>query len=207
MERKEFFNKRLLYLFSVDLPLPDRSVQSQGDARPANFASHTHLFKNAQAPIYNALSEARVLKALGEPGEEAIGGQVHLLQEWTSYVPGQEFGEIHGRMVIFTHDDEVLESAYTGIFSAGPQWHWLTAAAASNAGDRARSRARLEAKAFISARFDTTSTRYRWLVEHQCVGYGRLKLEAGNPTSATFDVYALNSPSVVTAQPVVASAD
>jgi hypothetical protein len=178
----------------VDLSDRARQVADHRDHAPMEptvVAGHTHELDRTKAPVYNVLGNSRELS------ERSIHGYVRLLQERVRYPAGYEFGELQGRMVIETDDgDETLEGSYMGVFRAGPAWHWLNAAAGSQPSRLAQARAaRLEAKAFISMYFDAGSTKYAWLARYQCIGYGRLELNAGSPLSATFDIYSLDPPS------------
>jgi hypothetical protein len=197
MDRTEFYPTCTSYLFSFDVDLESDAsamrTEREANGQGATFvAGHAHAFEEGsmtkKAPVYNVAGDSREL------GERSIRGHVRLLQERVSYPPGHEFGELGGRLVIKTNDDDSLEGTYSGVFRAGPEWHWLNAAAAAQPSDQARSKAeKVVAKAFISMQFDVGSTKYAWLARHQCVGYGRLDLKLGCPLFATFDIYALDS--------------
>jgi hypothetical protein len=190
MNRRNFLDKRLDYLFSFDLDLA-RSRGRPGNTCPAVITSQAHDFgqlADAQKPpIYNALGDARVL------AEEAIAGRVEFAQDTIRYLPDSDFAEIRGRVVLKTNDEQTIQGEYEGVARAGRSW----LAVRSSFGEQsapAGVRDEIETKANVRLRFETGSTKYQWLVKYQCVGYGKLGLRGGEPSSATFDIYALNQP-------------
>jgi hypothetical protein len=181
MNRTEFLSRHLEYLFSFDLDLGKERRSPARGSHSNLITSHVSRFDPRSSPVYNALGDARVL------GETAITGHVACVQERIDFLHGEKYGEINGRLVIRTADACLIEGEYSGVLRAGARWQLLQGDYESIVqNERA-----LETRAQISTHFETGSTKYRWLVQHRCVGYGSMKLKRGEPTWASFDIYAL----------------
>jgi hypothetical protein len=179
MDRTNFFAKSLVYVCSFDLHL---------NGEHGTFPIQTYEFKGkGDSRVYNALNEARTL------GAEALKGRIRFLQQWVTYPAEQQFAELRGRLTILADDGAVLESDYAGVFHPDTHRRELTAED-SSPGSGTGASSNLQTKAFLSMKFDTGSTKYRWLVQYQCVAFGRLALEKGTPILGTFDVYAMTTP-------------
>jgi hypothetical protein len=184
MERTQLLGRELSYLFSFDLPLVTEDFA--GDKSGPLYATRVHSLAPDQpkqaAPVYNALGEERTL------GEPAIRGHVRMADQRVDYPAGLEYALLHGRIVICTESGDVLEASYSGSLSAEDRWQLLIA----RRGADQRLRERFETKAFIATRFDTASTRCRWLVKCMCLGYGRIAFGTpGQPAFASFDMYTM----------------
>jgi hypothetical protein len=181
MNRTSFLPRHLEYLFSFDLDLGLQRRKHRERAPLAVITSETSLFdQDSASQVYNALGDANVL------GEPAITGYVECAQDRIEFSPGNEFGEISGRIVIRTPDHSLIESSYAGVVRTRHHWGLIRQEYANDSGP-----AEVEARAQFTTHFETGAAKYRWLVEHQCVGFGNMRLEAGEPTWASFDIYAL----------------
>jgi hypothetical protein len=203
MDRSEFFGRQLRYLFSFGAPLEaGRKLvldRQRGWCREApdrrrvpldpqdGCASQVHRFDGAHA---GDGPPARVYDAHGDEREESVRGTLAFLQERVAYPAGDEHGELFGRLVIDTEDRQLIEATYTGTLQAGDEWHWIARRPPSPWGAD-EPFARVRTKAFIATRFETPSTKYRWLVSLECIGYGLVDVVAGQPLAMTFDIYAL----------------
>ena len=49
-----------------------------------------------------------------------------------------------------------------------------------------------EARIVVAARYETSDVRYRWLTQHQCIGYGRITIVRGVLRRVTYDIYAMD---------------
>ena len=181
MQHHEVFPKKLIYLFSFDLDLGLK----RGQCRVGNevITSQTHDFTPGEAKqqlVYNALGEARVL------GEEALTGHVEFAQDTIRYLPTANFADISGRFLILTGGSQRVEAEYEGVVRAGKSWFSVCDSYAQRLGDTP-----ITTKAHMRLRFETGSTKYRWLVKYQCVGYGTMLIRWGAPCQSTFDIYAL----------------
>lgn len=192
MTVRSLFGRKLEYLFSFDLDLawarrgPHRAVAPGGviTSQAHDFAT----LRDADKPlVYNAHGESRVLS------DEALTGRVEFAQDTIRYVPQSDFADVLGRVVLKTDDQQTIQGEYTGVVRAGRSWYALR----SGFGDARVSelkRAAVETKAHVRIRFETGSTKYRWIVGYQCVGFGRFLLCHGEPAAAMFDIYALDEP-------------
>jgi hypothetical protein len=188
MNRKQFFARRMDYLFSFDLDLfkgRQLSLKDEPDAMTSKTVCDDPDRQKPLPPptVYHALGESHVL------GEPVVQGHVVLTQERIEFYTGEDFGEITGRLVLRTLDDVLIEASYQGVVRARQSWPVLW----RQAGPGRKGAATLETRAHISAHFETGSTKYAWLPQHQCIGYGRLTLKGGEAEQASFDVYALGS--------------
>ncbi|HKQ70036.1 MAG TPA: DUF3237 family protein [Polyangiaceae bacterium] len=188
MERATFYEKNLRYVlsFDADLGLARRASTAaeypQRRDEVAALGAHTHVFDSAnEAPVYNALSESRVLG-----GELAVTGHLRFLQERAEFMPSADYGRWDGRLVLYTEDRQVIEAKFDGFFRAGHRWHWVQRGESAAEGDGS-----VETKAFLSVRFETGSSKYKWIVGVQCVAYGLMGVLNGDLTRVTFDVYAM----------------
>lgn len=186
MERTQLLGRELSYLFSFDMPLVTEA--SAGDVSGPFYATRVHSLApgaSEGAKVYNALGEQRTL------GEPAIRGHVQLADQRVEYPAGLEYALLQGRLVICTDAGDVLEASYTGSVSAEDRWQLLVA---RHSAAHPRMPERFETKAFIATRFDTASTRCRWLVKCMCLGYGRVSFgKPGQPAHASFDIYTMAS--------------
>lgn len=186
MERTQLLGRELSYLFSFDMPLvTEASTRDPGGPLYATRVHSLAPHAQAEAKVYNALGEQRTL------GEPAIRGHVQLADQRVDYPTGHEYALLQGRIVICTDAGDLLEASYTGSLSAEDRWQLLMAR-----GNAAHPRMpeRFETKAFIATRFDTASTRCRWLVKCMCLGYGRVSFGMpGQPAHASFDMYTMAS--------------
>ena len=177
MDRTHFFPRNIAYLFSMDMSF-------QRPAPPIRpYGSATHELNLDTGPVYHALGELRTL------GEAAVCGYLQIVQQKLEYPPGYDFAQLSGRLVIRTDENETLDATYDGVVQAGDDWHLVAELAKS------RDPGMVTGNAYITTRFDTTSTRHRWLTAYQCIGYGLVELKGGETgvalEFATFDVYAM----------------
>jgi hypothetical protein len=180
--RSDFYPKAMQYLFSVDLDLV-----GPGE-RPEQSAFSTRCLADVGS-VYHALGEVQI------DGRDTIAGTVRLIRERTTIRLEEKMGELSATLVIETEDNESIHAHCAGVFRSPGRFLLVKRDAAPKSADpltaAQRREAEMELKAFISARFDSGATKYRWLTASQCVGYGRLHLTNGEPNRATFDFYAL----------------
>jgi hypothetical protein len=188
MNRNQFFARRTDYLFSFDLDLfkgREPSIKDEPDAMSSKTVCSEPDPNEPLPPptVYHALGESHVL------GEPVVQGHIVLTQERIEFFPGEDFGEITGRVVLRTLDDVLIEGSYHGVLRARQRWPVLW----RQAGPGSEDAVTIETRAHISAHFETGSIKYAWLPQHQCIGYGKLKLKGGEAEHASFDVYALGA--------------
>jgi len=189
MNRSHFLSRQMQYLFSFDLDLGASRASTRKAAGLANqiLPSDAALCPaDSKNVVYHALDEAQV------GGEPAITGQVAFAQDKIDFPPGRDFGEISGRLVIRTRDKALIESTYTGVLRARAFWPLVVRDYGGVADAQANADLpEVETKAQLTTHFETGSAKYRWLVERQCAGFGRVRLRGGEPTWASFDIYSL----------------
>jgi hypothetical protein len=189
-QRRYLFDKKLIYLFSYDVPLrqdaaiptPDGTQFSfsASQAQPSYPANGNSQANAVFAPlqVYHVLDENQVEQ------NDSIVGAVSWIRDSVFVSDEERVAAIDGAVVIKTTDDAVIEAKYKGSLSLGP-----LGARSFDAGSNGSQVWR--AKAFIAPRFDTAYPKYKWLSERQCAAFGILELGHGPTTRATFDVYAL----------------
>jgi hypothetical protein len=188
MERQSLFSKQLNYLFSFDLDLgaarADARKGAPADSAAVMTSSANRADPNPKTNVYHALGASNVL------GYDALSGTVEFVQDTIRYLPRNNFAEIFGRLVIRSDDNQLIQGEYAGMARSGRGWLAVRSSYGSRGQQSAREPA-VDAKAHVRVRFETGSTKYQWLVGHQCVGYGTLELCRGEPARGTFDIYAL----------------
>lgn len=190
MNRKFFFSRRMDYLFSFDLNLARNGAQALCPEAITSKTVQQEPDRNDPPPrtVYHALRESHVM------GEPVVQGHVVLAQERIQFHAGADFGDISGRLVLRTEDDVLIEGSYQGVVRTRQRWPVLWRQDGPGyQGPGNEKPIAIETKAYISAHFETGSTRYAWLPQHQCIGYGKLTLLGGEPERASFDVYALGA--------------
>jgi hypothetical protein len=176
-DRKYFLPRKTDYLFSFDLALDTRTLQSQ--ASPWLGGVRMHLTINGgDSPAYHVLGDETVL------GNDSIFGCVRSFSDSVFVPEGTTTGRIDARISVETNDHAIIWAQYHGTLRLGPRG--LDRLLEGNAS--------FQAKAFITPRFETVFPKYRWLAERQCVGYGTVAVEKGVITSATFDIHAASAP-------------
>jgi hypothetical protein len=117
--------------------------------------------------------------------------------EERAFVPvaaDEKAGMVEGSIVIRTDDGAILDSRYGGSLTVryplrvrrerdGALWE----------DDRRRDPVvpPFRTSAFIAPRFESSSPKYRWLVERQCAGFGIVEVTSAGQWRATYDFYAL----------------
>ncbi len=133
-------------------------------------------------------------------GNDAITGDVLLTRD-SMFLPfGQKFGTMEGCLLLKTSDGAVIESHHRGSVSVGAlgigHFDFPDSDSKSDSGtDRKRRRGEAERpmltriRFYISPRFDTAYSKYRWLTQRQCAGFGVVDILRGAPARATVDIY------------------
>jgi hypothetical protein len=212
-QRRYLLDKRLVYLFSYDLPLAaggDEFVfmPVPGGARLETFlkypteverqkAEQARLSRLRQTRPGRAQPVAETAEIPFAPwsvyhvqdditveGNDAVSGHVQVSRDAVSLGRNERFGSIEGSLVIVTEDDAVIDSRYRGSLAVG-------ALGIGHFDDIPSEPTR--ARVFITPRFETSYPKYKWLTERQCAGFGVVDIVNGGACRATFDIYALRS--------------
>jgi hypothetical protein len=182
-ERRKLFTKKDSYLFSFDIVhrmMPAGrgwNFDYQRDPNAVGF------------DVFNVRNESVVNE------REAFVGSVASVIGRYDFRTYSDAAGASGKMLIRSRDGEVIEATYYGT----TRLQELAQRTLSAVKDPAP----IEARLSYWLRFDTTSPKYRWLVQSPSVGFGRAVIEPGPnrdplgfPEEFTFDtqvdVYALS---------------
>ncbi len=175
MDRTQFFDKRLTYLFSCDLAFLEVKASPQRQFQHLSFFEDDHAADKSSA-VYNVFDEKRAM------GHESVSGHVSVLEGRVDIQPLQEFALLSGRAMIFTEESARISFTFEGTLRAPVDDSlWLES-------DRI-----VESKAFLSLRFETPSTKHAWLPQEQCLGFGRLAQRNQVSQRLNLDVYAASA--------------
>lgn len=152
-ERRYLLNKKDSYLFSFDV-----SHRMTPAGRGWNFAFQPDA-PRAPFDVFNVRNESVV-----NDREAFVGNVLSVVGQYDFQSYGDAAGT-NGKMLIKARDGVVIETQYYGTnrLQELGQRTLLTA----------RQPEPIEVKLSYWLRFDTTSPKYRWLVQSPCVGFGR----------------------------------
>jgi len=179
--RRSTFNDRTLYyLFSYD-------VEVETDPQTIGFfpggVRFNMLARRNLSRAYNVMRD-RTIAGLGVP---AISGQVDWGSDWVYWREDDvEFSQV--RMTITTDDDQTIHGSYRVIAYLGLGNFRRLVSEKDKVGKEDRP---VEGRFITTPRFESTSPRYRWLNDFQCVGFGRLQLIRSEFRRLSYDVYGL----------------
>lgn len=181
-QRRYFLPKPLSYLFSHDLKLHTDAVGFVPGGFQMKLRGEKNLIDPGSQDIEGNPSKA--FHALGDEvvlGNDAVFGTVVWFDERMFIAEQNSVGTVDTRLTVRTSDGALIWSHYKGRVRFGRLGYRRLL------GDNGATS--FEAKVFVAPRFETDTTKYKWLTERQCVAYGRLKVEDGAIASAAYDVY------------------
>jgi len=191
-QRRKFNEKQLAYLFSHDLALEAASLGfvpggmvlqtravHNGFAVPEEAPSRRHT--EGLSSAFHVRGDSTVL------GNDAVEGKVVWFDERLFLNKSNDTGDIEARLTVRTIDDALIWTRYTGKLRLGRMGYRRLLIGTRR--DEPEGFSDYELKAFITPRFETDSSKYRWLTERQCVAYGQVSIKAGRICSAKYDVY------------------
>ncbi len=180
--RRALHDWSLLYLFSYDFELGlDREVigQISSGVRMNLFA------RSGQSTVYHVARNASIAGG----GLHAITGRM----EWGGdqlLLRDDDVAIANIRLTVRTDDDATLHMWYSSVAPLGPGGTRRIVSAKGR--DRLGKESRpVDAPVAISPRFQTSAKQYRWLNEHQGVGFGRVEIINSQFRRTTIDVYVL----------------
>jgi hypothetical protein len=174
-QRRTLYDKNLLYLFSYDLTLKQEEPALSAEGLKVQVT----LDESVPAPAYHVFDDSIV------EDNDALVGTVRWTEEDITVGAGG-VGEISGVIALATDDGAVIDSRYQGSMLLGPLGGRCFAAPANPAAP-----SRVRVRSFIAPRFDSPYTKYKWLTERQCAGFGMIEMFDGRIVTATFDIYAM----------------
>jgi hypothetical protein len=178
--RKSLLDSDLLYLFSYDANLEMRRDEIgfvPGGVRVNVFA------KPNETRVYHVARERTVL------GSKAIRGTVQNGADW-ALIRSDNVGVLDVRLALELDDGAFVFMSYPGLFDAGPRGFRRLISEEPHLGTDLHP---YFAPVYTTPRFETDDPRYRWLMRHQCAGFGTVGIINSTVRSASFDVYALDA--------------
>lgn len=178
--RRQLVDNQLLYLLSFD-------VEANLDRHELGFVPG-----GVRVNIYARPNLSRVYHVLRERtvpglGFEAISGTLLWGGDWITWREDDlELSEV--KAVIETDDHAVIHFSYVLIVHLGPGGYRRIV---SEKGKIGKHDAPVHWPVMATPRFESTSPKYRWLAEHQCVAFGQVQIVKSEVRRLTYDVYAL----------------
>jgi len=178
--RSTFHDRTLLYLFSYD-------VEVETDPQTIGFfpggVRFNMLARRNLSRAYNVMRD-RTIAGLGVP---AISGQLDWGSDWIYWREDDvEFSQV--RLTITTEDDQVIHGTYPVIAYLGLGNYRRLVSEKDKIG---KEDSPVEGRFITTPRFESTSPRYRWINDLQCVSFGRLQLIRSEFRRLSYDVYGL----------------
>jgi hypothetical protein len=173
-------DRALLYLFSYD-------VESNVDQErigfvPGGVRANVHAYP-ARTRVYHVLRD-RTIGGIGTKaisGTLAWGGDRLFLRE-----DDIEFSDVELR--ILTDDGATIELSYSLVADLGPgSFRRLV----SNDDKLGTPRTPVDWPVLITPKFETANPEYRWLMDYQGVGFGRVRVIKNDVRRLTYDIYAM----------------
>lgn len=177
--RESLFERDLLYLFSLDADVEMRREDLgfvPGGVRMNVFA------KPDKTRVYHVERERSTLGFRSVQGTVTAGVDRIFLRE-------DDLGLINVQVTIETDDGAEIHAAYGGVFPAGPRGYRRLISKKPKLG---KETAPFEARAFVTPRFETNSSKYQWLTQYQCVGFSSVSVIDSIVRSVSVDIYAMD---------------
>jgi hypothetical protein len=183
LERKEFLDLSLLYLFTCDIELDPKEQERLG-----HFAEGVRMncfSRGDLSRVYNVGREATVpgsgVRSIS--GKIIWGGDEILLRN-------DDVASCDIRVAVQTDDDATIHVSYEVVGYMGPGG--VARVIEGTGDDRLGTEDHpFEAPLVTSPRFQTGSAQYAWLNAVQGIGFGRAQLIRSRFRRLTYDVYAL----------------
>lgn len=179
-QRSSFVDRDLLYLFSYDANL-------EGAREEIGFVPG-----GSRVNIFSQPKDSRVYQVMQEQGVQAvkpISGVITWGGDWACLREESDIGVIDVRLTIRTDDGAFIHSSYEGVFPAGPRGYRRLLSEKPKLGTEEEP---FVGDLVITPRYETTDRNYKWLTDHQCVGFGRVNVIKSLVRQATFDIYAMD---------------
>ena len=178
--RARFVDKGLLYLFSYD-------VEADMDRQEIGFVPggvRANIFARPNlSRVYHVMRE-RTVPGLGF---EAISGTLKWGADWL-YWREDDLEHTEVQASIVTDDQAVLHMSYLLIAYLGPGGFRRIV---SEKGKIGKEDAPVDWPVVCSPRFETSHPKYRWLMDYQCIGFGKVQVIKSEVRRLTYDVYAM----------------
>ena len=177
--RRYFLDKNLLYLFSLDANL-EYGREDVGFV-PGGIRVNVNSVPQ-ESRVYNVTGETFVMGEKVITGTIVWGCDLALARE-------DDLELLDVRMVIETDDGAVIEGEVGGTLAPGPRTFRQVVTEKPKLGSEQQP---CELNIFLSPRFRTGDSKYRWLNERQCIGFGRIKFIESVARQSTIDVWMMD---------------
>jgi hypothetical protein len=181
--RRSFIDRDLLYLFSFDTNL-------DGGREEIGFVPG-----GARVNVFSQAKDSRVFQVLGErvsDDVQPLSGTIVEGGDWPFLREDIDIGTVDVRVVIRTDDRpaEIIHASWGGVFPIGVGgFRKLTSERPKLGDENDPARATI----VIEPRFETAvNSKYRWLMDYQCIGFGRIDIVKSRVRRSTVDVYAMD---------------
>jgi hypothetical protein len=178
--RRSFIDRNLLYLFSYDANLE----YSREEIGLVPAGARVNIFSQPKdSRVYNVLQEHPL------EGVKPISGVIERGGDWALLREDSDIGVIDVRLIIRTDDDATIHSTYSGVFPAGPRGYRRLLSEKPKLGTEEQP---FVGSLVITPRYETDHPDYKWLLDHQCVGFGQVNVIGSLVRQASFDIYAMD---------------
>lgn len=177
--RTSLFDRDLLYLFSYDADLEMR--RDEIGFVPGGFRINV-IAKPNKTRIYHVARERSTLGFQSVQGTVSWGSDRALLRN-------DNVGVLDVQLTMRTDDGELIYSTYKGIYPTGPRGYRQLISKKPVMGTEKNP---FSAPVYVTPRYETRSPKYRWLMQYQCIGFGRVEIVKSTVRNVTFDIYAMD---------------
>jgi Protein of unknown function (DUF3237) len=180
--RRHFLDKSLLYLFSYN-------IEVEQDTERIGLVPSSIRFNANGTP-----DESRVYHVLRERSEGGLGPGFKVLtgriREGADHVRiGEDDVAVSQiRMMIETDDGALVTARYRGIAYLRMGGYRAFVGGIDRVGTE---KTPTQAPLVITPQFETSSPDYAWLMNYQCVGFGRVEVIEDALRRLTYDIYAM----------------
>lgn len=179
-QRKQFYERNLLYLFSYD-------VEANMSRQEVGFVpGGVELVVFAREDLSRAYHVDRDRTVAGL-GFEAIDGTLTWGGDWV-YWREDDLELSNVRASILTTEGAVIHMFYEVVASLGAGGFRRIVSRKEKMGEP---EAPINWPIVASPRFETTHPKYRWLMDYQCIGFGLVQIIKSEIRRLTYDVYAM----------------
>lgn len=182
MMRPYFLDKALLYLFSYNVEIELTSQKIGVVPAGARFNENA---VSGESRVYHVLRE----KSQGglAPTFKVITGKLKQGADCALYRSDDVIvGDI--RMTIETDDGALIGGRYRATAYLKPGGYDAFVAGVDQVGTRKKP---VQAPIVITPRYETAAPQYKWLMDFQCVGFGRADVIKDEVRRVTYDIYAM----------------
>jgi hypothetical protein len=180
--RRQFHDKALLYLFSLD-------VESDMNREEIGFVSggvKVAIFARPGLSRVYHLGRERTVPGIGS---KTLSGTLTWGGDWV-YWREDDIEQSEVKASITLDDDAVIHMSYQVATSLGPGG-FRRIVSEKKGSKIGKEDAPVNWPVVTSPRFETTDPRYRWIAEYQCIGYGLVQIIQSEVRRLTYDVYAM----------------